>query len=95
VFAVFGDAVVTPPSGPTILSGVTREMVLDLARKEGLKVEERAISGPDLLQADEVFLTGTTMEVLSVSRWTRLRSGRESPPTALRLHFRLLEMMHP
>jgi len=97
VFAVFGDAVVTPPPGPTILSGVTREMVLDLARKEGLKAEERAISGPDLLQADEGFLTGTTMEVLSVSRVDQTTVGKGKPyPIALRLHFRLLEMMrHP
>ena len=55
VFAVFGDALVTPPPGQTILSGVTREMVLEIAKSEGLKAEERAIPGLDLLRADEVF----------------------------------------
>jgi D-alanine transaminase len=97
VFAVFGDALVTPPPGPTILSGVTREMVLEIAKSEGLKAEERAIPGLDLLRADEVFLTGTTMEVLSVGRVDQTTIGKGKPyPAAQRLHLRLLEMMrHP
>jgi D-alanine transaminase len=94
VFAVFGDAVVTPPQGPEILSGVTREMVLDLAKNEGFKAEERAITDRELLQADEVFLTGTTMEVLPVSRVDETVIGKGKPGTiAQQLHRRLLEAM--
>jgi D-alanine transaminase len=94
VFAVFGDAVVTPPQGPSILSGVTREMVLELARSQGLKAEERAMSGLDLLQADEVFLTGTTMEVLPVSRVDQATIGKGKPGRITQqLYLRLQEMM--
>jgi branched-subunit amino acid aminotransferase/4-amino-4-deoxychorismate lyase len=43
-------------------------VVLDLARSEGLQVQERFVSQADLYEADEVFLTGTTVEVLAVIR---------------------------
>jgi D-alanine transaminase len=66
VLAVRQGRIVTAPEGPRILSGVTRHVVLELARKAGFPVEERYLSLPDLYAADEVFLTGTTVEVLGV-----------------------------
>jgi len=68
VMAVLRGTVVTAPEGTCILSGVTRGIVLDLALSEGLQVQERFISQADLYEADEVFLTGTTVEVLAVVR---------------------------
>jgi D-alanine transaminase len=68
VLVVKAGRVLTAPEGELILSGVTRTLVLDLARKEGLPVEERFVSREELFQADEVFLTGTTVEVMPVIR---------------------------
>jgi D-alanine transaminase len=68
VMVVQRGTVVTAPEGPRILSGVTRGIVLDLALSEGLVVQERFFSQADLYQADEVFLTGTTVEILAVVR---------------------------
>jgi D-alanine transaminase len=68
VMVVQRGTVVTAPEGARILSGVTRAVVLDLAREEDLPVQERFISQADLYGADEVFLTGTTVEVLGVVR---------------------------
>ncbi len=68
VMVVQGGIVVTAPQGPRILSGITRTVVLDLARSEGLPVQERFVSQADIYEADEVFLTGTTVEVLAVIR---------------------------
>ena len=68
VMVVKGGAVVTAPEGSHILSGVTRAVVLDLALSEGLPIQERFVSQADLYDADEVFLTGTTLEVLAVVR---------------------------
>jgi D-alanine transaminase len=68
VMVVRGGAVMTAPEGPRILSGVTRAVVLDLARNAGLPIQERFITQAELYCADEVFLTGTTVEVLAVVR---------------------------
>lgn len=68
VLVVRHGILATAPDGARILSGVTRSLVLDLARKERLPVEERAVSLEELRHADEVFLCGTTVEVLPVVR---------------------------
>ncbi len=63
LFVVFGEALVTHPASNQILHGVTRECVLELARAEGLRVEERPIPLGELEDATELFFTGTTTEV--------------------------------
>ena len=68
VMVVRDGAVITAPEGPRILSGVTRAVVLQVARRERLQVQERYCSQADLYGAAEVFLTGTTVEVLGVVR---------------------------
>jgi D-alanine transaminase len=80
---VKGGVVVTAPEGPQILSGVTRAVVLDLALSEGLPVQERFVSQADLYDADEVFLSGTTVEVLAVVRVDGkiIGDGRPGPIT--------------
>lgn len=66
VMVVQGGAVVTAPEGPRILSGVTRTVLLELARAAGIPVREQFVTVESLYTADEVFLTGTTVEVLAV-----------------------------
>ena len=66
VMVVRNGVIETAPEGPRILSGVTRAIVLELARKEGLPVVETFVGREDLMAASEVFLTGTTVEVLPV-----------------------------
>jgi D-alanine transaminase len=83
VMVVREGRVVTAPEGEWILSGVTRTLVLELARKEGLPVEERFVTRDELLCADEVFLTSTTIEVLPVIRvdGKPVRNGKPGPVT--------------
>jgi D-alanine transaminase len=83
VMAVRSGTIVTAPEGPRILSGVTRTVVLELARKEEIPVEEQFLSLDALYGADEVFLTGTTLEVLGVVRidGKTIGSGRPGPIT--------------
>lgn len=66
IFIVTNGKVVTPAKNDTILHGVTRGAVLECAQKVGLEVLEESLSLEELLTADEVFLTGTTTEVLGV-----------------------------
>lgn len=60
---VFDGSVVTHPTTHEILHGVTREYVLELARENGIRVEERAVQVEEMHAADEIFFTGTTTEV--------------------------------
>jgi D-alanine transaminase len=68
VFAVLGKGVVTPPKGPDILSGITREVVLEVLRAAKVPVQERRLMLNELRSADEIWLTSSTREVLPVTR---------------------------
>ncbi len=84
VMALHQGVLHTAPLGPSILAGVTRHQVLDLARKEGLSVAERALTVAQFRAATEVFLTGTTVEVLPVIRvdGEAVGSGAPGPVTS-------------
>jgi branched-chain amino acid aminotransferase len=66
VFAVKQGVITTPPSTCGALEGLTRNKVIDLARKAGYEVRENPMARYDLYVADEVFLTGTAAEIISV-----------------------------
>ena len=92
VILVENRTLITAPEGTRILSGVTREVVLALARQEGFEVQERYPSKSQLYAASEVFLTGTTVEVLSVVRIDgRSIGGGEPGPVTRNLAKRFLE----
>ncbi len=63
VFAVFDGVVTTHPATHQILHGVTRAYVIELAREQGLTIEERPVLLEEMRGADEIFFTGTTTEV--------------------------------
>ena len=66
VLAVVGGVVRTHPTGPLILPGVTREVVLELASGAGIPVREEELGADELFAAEEVLLTGTTADVTPV-----------------------------
>lgn len=68
IFIVEAGGVVTPPLSAGILPGITRAVVLRLARKLGLPTAEEDVSVKRLLGAGECFLTGTAAEVISVTK---------------------------
>ena len=63
---VLDGMVRTHPSGPRILPSVTREVVLELCARHGIGVDERALEVEALDGADEMFLMGTTTEIMPV-----------------------------
>lgn len=79
VMVVRNGTIQTAPEGPRILSGVTRAKVLELAKQEGIPVAETVVRREDLLGASEVFLTGTTVEVLPVVRVDGRAIGPAAP----------------
>ncbi|NLH48493.1 MAG: D-amino acid aminotransferase [Myxococcales bacterium] len=68
VFVIRHGVFLTHPANEHILSGVTRNCLIDLIRGAGWTVEERAATEQEMMTADEVFLSGTTAEVLPVIR---------------------------
>src|ERR1700728_964417 len=61
------DGELHTPTPDCFLDGITRQTVMALARKRGLKIHERAIWPDEFAQADEVFITGTAAEVTPVA----------------------------
>jgi branched-chain amino acid aminotransferase len=66
IFAAVGERVYTPPRSSGCLPGVTRDVLLSGAHVSGIVVEEKELRLEDLEQADEVFITSTTRNLLSV-----------------------------
>lgn len=87
LFLVAGGGVATPPLAAGILPGVTRGLVLALAREAGLPVAERPLGPADLRDAEELFLTSTSREILPVTRLDGAPVGPGTPgPVTARLH---------
>ncbi|HVL00833.1 MAG TPA: D-amino acid aminotransferase [Dongiaceae bacterium] len=60
VFIVRQGAILTPPLGPAILGGITRDLIIELANRHGLPLQEVAIPVAQLEQADEVWISSST-----------------------------------
>jgi branched-chain amino acid aminotransferase len=85
IFVIKGRSLITPPVQSGILEGITRNVVMQLAVKEGLDVREQTMSRYDVYTADEVFLTGTAAEVIGVVDVDKRKigNGRPGPVTQL------------
>jgi branched-chain amino acid aminotransferase len=91
VFLVDADGVLRTPPEERVLLGVTRLSILELARDEGLAVEEVAIRPEELFTASEVFVTGTTAGVWPVGSVDGERVGTgELGPVSARLRERFV-----
>lgn len=66
VFGVVGGVLRTHPANHLVLPGVTRDVVIDMARELGIEVLEEAIATSELARVSELFLTGTTTDVTPI-----------------------------
>ena len=66
IFVVKNNVVLTPPLSMSILPGITRDTIIQIARDLGYQVEETMLIRTDLYLADEVFMVGTATEVAPV-----------------------------
>ena len=83
IFVVKGNTIRTPPAYAGILRGVTRDVVIDLAREAGYILSEEQINRYDVYTADEVFFTGTAAEVVGIREvdGRRIGAGKPGPVT--------------
>ena len=83
IFFARGGVLVTPPLKLGMLEGVTRGILIEVARAEGLIVREEPHGAEALAAADEVFLTSTIREVMAVTKLVFLESEGESRARAV------------
>ena len=94
VFIVMGGALYTHPKNQHILPGVTRDIVLSLARELGMMVHEQPVRVDERDRFEEVFLAGTTTDVQPVVAVNGAKVGEGKPgPMTLALQRALLQRM--
>ena len=79
IFVVKKGAVYTPTVASGSLNGITRAVVIDLAREAGLELHETQMTRYDLYTADELFLSGTAAEVVPVAEYDKRPIGDGNP----------------
>ncbi|HEU0120410.1 MAG TPA: aminotransferase class IV [Bryobacteraceae bacterium] len=81
LFAVFGSEVITPSLDCGCLPGITREILLEEIRVEGITIREGTLRLEDLERADGVFMTSSTRDLLPVTEVEGLRLGQDTAVT--------------
>ena len=76
IFIVRDGVIHTPPVGASILSGITRDSVVTIAKDLGFEVREQTLPREMLYVADEVFFVGTAVEVTPIKSVDKLKIGR-------------------
>jgi D-alanine transaminase len=79
LFAVLDGELRTHPANNLILPGVTRDVVLELAREQRIPVREEPVGESDLRKCAEIFFTGTTTDVLPIVRVDDFVVGNGKP----------------
>jgi len=85
IFCVKNETVFTPPLSSGCLEGVTRSVLLEIAPRAGVPVNEKTLTMPDFYAADEVFITSTNRSVLGVNEISGHRYSVVSGPLVQRL----------
>ncbi|MBK7934585.1 MAG: branched-chain amino acid transaminase [Pyrinomonadaceae bacterium] len=83
LFIVNGGKLITPPLGASVLPGITRDSVIQIAKELGIEVLESNIQRAALYLADEVFFTGTAAEITPIRSVDRITvgAGKRGPIT--------------
>ncbi|MEK6945986.1 MAG: branched-chain-amino-acid transaminase [Nanoarchaeota archaeon] len=83
IFGVKANTLFTPGLETNCLPGITREKIMEIAKKQGMNVAEGAFTPNDFMSADEVFLTGTGAGIVPVTKIENktIGSGKMGPNT--------------
>jgi branched-chain amino acid aminotransferase len=81
IFVVKEGSISTTPEHASILRGITRASVMEIARDLGHPVVERDLTQDNLLAADEVFFTGTAAEITPIREIEGIEIGKPGPIT--------------
>ncbi|WP_409288151.1 D-amino-acid transaminase [Peribacillus sp. SCS-37] len=79
IFIIKNSTILTHPSGNLILNGITRTKLLEIYASNGWECKEQPFTESELLDADEVFMTSTTAEVVPIIEINGRRIGSGKP----------------
>jgi D-alanine transaminase len=79
VFIVTGDKIKTPPKDGSLLPGITRDLVVELLQQEGIVCEESVLTEKELVNADEIWITSSTWEIVPVIKLDNRPVGNGQP----------------
>jgi len=79
LFAYIDDVLITPPKGPLLLPGITRDLILELAQQHNIPTCETFITPSQLTNVDEIWLTSSTKEILPVTTLNGVAVGNGKP----------------
>ena len=79
IFIVESGHIITPPKSQYLLPGITRDLVLELAADNDIPHEESSISRKRLQEADEIWMTSSTKEILPVTQLDNRPVGKGVP----------------
>jgi branched-chain amino acid aminotransferase len=79
VFLVAKSVIRTPPLSAGILEGITRELLIEVAREKGFPVEERGFKPEELFRADEAFITASARQIVPIVQVGKNRIGNGKP----------------
>lgn len=79
IFIVENGCIITPPKSQYLLPGITRDLVLELAAKNNIPHEESTISRTRLQDADEIWMTSSTKEILPITQLDNRPVGKGVP----------------
>jgi D-alanine transaminase len=80
LFMVKDDVIYTPPLSNTILPGVTRKIILGIAKEKFIKLKEHPIRFDELFVADELWVTSSTKEIRYIKRLNKRKIGKDGQP---------------
>jgi D-alanine transaminase len=91
VFIVKGGVIQAPPKSELILPGITYDVVVELARAEGMRLELREVTEAEVRAADEIWVTSSSKEVLAIVRLDGAAVGDGRPGPEFKRMYRLYQ----
>ena len=79
LFVLSGGVLLAPPKNHLMLPGITYDVILELAAEEGIRHEVREVAERKLRDAEEIWLTSSTKEVLAITQLDGKTVGKGKP----------------
>lgn len=91
LFIIKQACIITPPKGPLLLPGITRDLIVELSQKKSLCIKQQTITEAELTDAEEIWLTSSTKEILPVCSLNDKMVGEGRPGPYWKQMFKLYQ----